>query len=150
MSASTQALLTAIRTRLLTFVPISGATLTSRLGGRLYVVQAPATVTYPYGIVRLVNRAQTDGFGGYRETGDVEVEILSKPRSEQWVVEGALDVCDQALLEWWAAPAGLQWARHRVRDTLPVPPDPMDRDVVIGRALYGYVAWLDYLLQYVS
>lgn len=150
MSASTQALLTAVRTRLLSFVPLSGDPLGTILGGRLYVVQAPADAAYPYGLVRLINRVQTEGYGGYRETGDVEVLVLARPRSEQWAVEAALDACDMALLDWWDVATGAQWARHRMRDTLPAAPEPMDREVVQARWVCGYTCWLDYLTQSLS
>jgi hypothetical protein len=150
MSDSTQALTTAARTRLLSFAPLSGATLDTRLGGRLYIVQAPADAVYPYGVLRLMNRMQSEGYQNVRETGDLELLLLHRGRAHQWEVEEALDVADQAMLGWWDTATGARWARHRVRDMLPAAPDPMDRELVVGRWVMGFTHWPHYLTQYLD
>jgi len=153
MTASTHDLIVLLRTRLLTFTPAQGATLSSRLGGRLYYEQAPATgsvaPTYPYATYRLTNRIESDGYSGMRETGDVEVLFYGRPRGTQlWTVEGCADVVDEALLDWNAVSEGIAFSRFRTRDTLPIPPDPMDRDLVIVRCLYPVVLWPTYRTHY--
>lgn len=152
MSASTEALVGLIRTRLLTFVPTTTSTLTTLLGGRLYYDQAPAagsTTLYPYATYRLINRLETDGYAGMRESGDVELLLFGKPRgTQQWTVERCADVADEALLAWRDVSAGLAFSRFRVRDSLPIPPDPMDRDLVMVRCLYPVVLWPTYRTAY--
>lgn len=148
MSASTEALLTAARTRLLTFSPTTGTALSTALTGGLWVAQAPADVTYPYGLLRLMNRIQTEGYGGFRETGDLELVLLHKGREHEYDVEAMLDVADQAMLNWWDVTTGATWAGHRLRDMLPPAPAPMDRNVVQARWVCPYRCWLEYLTQY--
>jgi hypothetical protein len=149
MSASTTALLTTIRTRLLDFVPADGgATLGTRLGNRLYETQAPADTLSPYGVYRLMNRIETDGFAGMRETGDVEVMLFTRPRSEAATLDAAADVADQALLSWAQVTDGITFARFRTRDMLPPAPDPWDRELVVVRLVFPVVVWPTYRTQY--
>lgn len=153
MTDSTYDLLALIRTRLLDFTPTSGDDLGTRLGQRLYYEQAPAAGSvapkYPYGIYRLTNRLETDGFAGMRETGDLEVQLYGRPRGTALaVVEGCADVIDQALLDWNGITDGIVFSRFRLRDTLPVPPDPMDREVVTVRLLFPVVLWPTYRTDY--
>lgn len=152
MSASTEALVGVIRTRLLTFVPSTTTPLTTLLGGRLYYDQAPAAGSvspkYPYATYRLTNRIETDGFGGMRETGDVEVLFFGRPRGHPttglWAVERCADVADEALLSWHHTASGLAFSRHRLRDTLPLPLEGMDRDLVTIRAVFPVAFWPTY------
>lgn len=150
MSTSTRALLTALRDQLLGFTPQTGTGLGDFLGDRLYIIQAPDDAVYPYGLLRLINRIETPGFGGYRETGDVELMLLHRGRGYQWDMEDALDGVDQAMLNWWAVTDGGQWTGPRVRDMLPAAPEPMDRELVQGRWVCGYRSWLTYLTQYLD
>lgn len=153
MSASTEAIVTLIQQRLLTFVPTTTTTFSTLIGGRLYYDQAPATGSvspqFPYATYRLTNRVETDGFAGMRETGDVELLLYGKPRgTQQWTVERLADVADEAFLDWQDITAGIAFSRFRGRDTLPVPPDPMDRTVVTVRCLYPVVLWPTYRTAY--
>jgi hypothetical protein len=153
MTDSTRDIVTAIRTRLLDFSPTGGgADLGTLLGDRLYYGQAPAAGSvaplFPYGVYRLTNRLETDGFAGMRETGDVEVLLFGRPRSTQWDVEACADLADQALLAWHHTTTGLHFSRFRTRDTLPPAPDPMDREVVLIRLLFPVVLWPTYRTQY--
>lgn len=153
MSATTHAIVAAIRTRLLDTNPTSGDDLSTRLGGRLYYEQAPATGSvspiFPYAVYRLTNRIETDGFAGMRETADVELLIFGRPRGvQQWVVEGCADVADEALLAWQSVTDGIAFSCFRTRDTLPPAPDPMDRDVVMVRLLFPVVLWPTYRTAY--
>lgn len=151
MSASTEAIVGLIKTRLLTFVPTTTSTLTTLLGGRLWYDQSPAAgsqTLYPYATYRLTNRVETDGFAGMRETGDVEVLLFHKPRSKQWELERCADVADEAFLDWNDVSAGIAFSRFRTRDTLPVPLESMDRDLVTIRLLFPVVLWPTYRTAY--
>jgi len=149
MSASTTALLVTIRTRLLSFVPMGGgSTLATLLGSRLYESQAPETATFPYGVFRLTNRLETDGFAGMRESADLEVMFFDRPRSRAEALDLIADVADQALLSWAQATDGITFARFRLRDTLPPAPEPMDRELVVIRQVFPVVLWPTYRTQY--
>ena len=149
-TTSTQAMVADLRTHLLTFQPMSGTTLQARLNGRLYVVQAPDSVTYPYAVMRLVDRRATDGYGGYRQTFEVELQIFDRPRSQQWRAEGIADVAEQAFLGWDLASSGLLFSRHVRRVTMPPAPEPMDRELVQITVFVPVVAWPVMLTQYVT
>ena len=152
MTASTQAIVTLIQQRLLTFVPTTTSTLTTLLGGRLYYDQAPAAGSvsplYPYATYRLTNRIETDGFAGMRETGDVEVLFFHKPREKQWELERCADVADEAFLDWNYVAGGIAFSRFRTRDSLPVPLDGMDRSLITIRCLYPVALWPTYRTAY--
>ena len=150
MSASTEAIIVLIRARLLTFAPMGGgSTLATLLGSRLYHEQAPADATYPYAVFRLLNRVESDGFSGMRESGDVEILFLDKPRVNEFAAHAAADVADQAMLDWNDVTAGIAFSRFRARDTLPpANMSPMDRDLIIVRCLYPVVLWPTYRTQY--
>jgi len=152
MSASTEAIVGLIRARLLTYVPSTTTTITTLLGSRLYYDQAPAagsvTPKYPYATYRLMNRLESDGYAGMRETGDIEVLFFGRPRGHPstglWAIERCADVADEALLDWNAVSSGIAFSRFRVRDTLPLPLDGMDRDLVTLRCVYPVVLWPTY------
>ncbi len=149
-TASTQSMMTDLRNRLLTFAPMSGSTLQTSLGGRLYVVQAPDDVTYPYAVMRLVDRRQTDGYGGFRESFEIELMVFDRPRSQQWRAEGIADVATQAFLGWDLASSGLMFSRHVRRVVMPPAPSPMDRELVQIVLFVPVVAWPVMLSQYVT
>ena len=148
---STQQLVETVMTRLLDYTPPSGTTLRARLGGgasaRLYTVAAPADPVYPYAVLRIASRPQTDGYGGLRSVAGFEVQVFDRPRSQQWRAEGIGDLIEQAMLGWCATGTGLVFARHVRRMTLPPAPTPMDRDLVVVTLTLPVVVWPDYLLQ---
>jgi hypothetical protein len=139
-----------LRSRLLTFQPASGSTLQTTLGGRLYTVQAPDDPTYPYAVLRLVDRRQTDGYQQLRETFEIELTICDRPRSQQWRAEGIADVATQAFFDWDLATSGVMFSRHVRRVTLPPAPSPMDRELVQVMVFVPVVAWPVMLTQYVT
>lgn len=149
-TTSTQGMMQDLRSRLLTFQPASGDTLNTSLGGRLYTVQAPDNAEYPYAVIRLVDRRQTDGYGGLRETFDVELSIVDRPRTQQWRAEGIADVAEQAFRDWDLATSGILFSRHVRRLTLPPAPSPMDRELVQIVLFVPIVAWPVMLTQYVT
>jgi hypothetical protein len=147
-TTSTQAMTTDLRNRLLNFAPETGATLNSRLGGRLYVSQAPDEVDYPYAVIRLVDRRQTDGYAGMRESFEIELAIFDRPRGKQWQAEAIADVAQQAFLKWEVYSSGLMFSRHTRRVTMPVAPSPMDRELVHLVLFVPVVAWPVMFTQY--
>ena len=149
-TSTTQGMIGDLRSRLLNFTPRSGATLQASLGGRLYTVQAPDDVTYPYAVLRLVSRAQTEGYGGLRESFEVELQIFDRPRGQQWRAEGIADVATQAFLRWDIGTSGLMFSRHVRRVVMPPAPSPMDRELVQITLFVPVVAWPVMLTQYVT
>ena len=147
-TTSTQAMTVDLRNRLLNFAPASGDTLNTRLGGRLYVSQAPDNAEYPYAVMRLITRQQTDGYTGFRETSEIELAIFDRPRGQQWRAEGIADVAAQAFLMWDLRTSGLMFARHCRRLTLPPAPSPMDRELVQVMVYVPIVAWPVMFTQY--
>lgn len=148
---STQQLVETVMTRLLDFVPSSGTTLRTRLGGgasaRLYTVQAPNDPVYPYAVLRIATRPQTLGYAGYRSEAGIEVQVFDRPRSQQWVAEGIADLIEQATLGWCdPTGTGLVFARHLRRMTLPPAPSPMDREVVVVTLSLPVAVWPAYLI----
>jgi hypothetical protein len=148
-TTSTQGMMQDLRSRLLTFQPRSGDTLDTSLGGRLYTTQAPDNVTYPYAVVRLMDRQQTVGDQGFRTRGEIEVQIFDRPRSQQWRAEAIADVVQQAFLHWDLKTSGLMFAQHSRRvGPLPPAPAPMDRELVHIAVYVPIVAWPVMFTQY--
>jgi hypothetical protein len=147
-TTSTQGMIQDLRARLLNFVPRSGDTLNTSLGGRLYTTQAPDNVTYPYAVVRLMDRQQTVGDQGFRTRGEIEVSIFDRPRSQQWRAEAIADVVQQAFLHWDLKTSGLMFAQHSRRVTMPPAPTPMDRELVQIAVYVPIVAWPVMFTQY--
>ena len=146
---------TQIRNQLLTFAPRGGgATLNTQLGGvatndgRLYKSQAPDTVLYPFGVMRLINRHTGGEYNGERESFDVEIMLFGRPRSQGKTIEDMADVFDQAMLRYRDGSSGILFSRSRQRDTVPQPMDSADREVVQIRLAYSGKAWPLFLTKY--
>ena len=146
---------TQIRNQLLTFVPKGGgSTLNTALGGvgtndgRLYKSQAPDTVAYPFGVMRMINRLTGGEYNGEREAFDLEIMLFGRPRSQGKTIEDAADLFDQAMLRYRDGSSGAIFSRSRQRDTMPAPVDPADREVVQIRLAYSCKAWPLYLTKY--
>src|SRR5690348_4079908 len=106
-TTSTAALEQASRTRLLTFTPLGGfVPLSTTLGTRLYIDQAPESPTYPYGVQRL--RVLTGGLDGQlRVQGMLELTIYNQKAATRQATKDAVDVAAQALRDWADGSAGL-------------------------------------------
>lgn len=151
-TTSTNALSSQIRTRVLTFVPLAGATLGTRLSGRLYKDWPPETAVFPYGVMRIINRVS----GGvnqqpqYRETPSAEFMLYDNTRAAARVdaLEDMGDLLDAALIGYSDSTSGLVFSVGRLRDTLPPPVDPADRHANSIRILYDFTAYPVYLSQY--
>lgn len=155
-TTSTPVLEDTLRTRLLTHTRLSGSTLAEILGtapssgsdGKLYKVQAPDNATYPYGVMRLMNR-RTSGDIAEREVAELEVMLFGRPRSQQATMEGAADACDEALLPRYVdASSGVVACTGRTRNTMPVFAEPADREVVQIRLVYTLIVYPQNIAQY--
>lgn len=145
---STQGIYQLIRARLLGFVPRQGTTLNTRLAGRLYTVQAPDTVEYPYAVMRWIDPAATPEYDGIRKAGTLEIQVYTRPRSELWTAEGIADLIEQALNGWADGTSGITFARHVRRVTMPPAPSPMDRELCQITVMVPIVSWPLMLSQY--
>ena len=151
-TSTTQGIIGDLRSQLLTFAPRTGEPLEDVLTA-LYTVQAPDKLPenpYPYGVIRLVGRQATDGYGGLRETFEVELSLFDRPRSQQWRLEGAADTAQGAFTRWSLGTSGLLFSRHIRRVTLPPAPSPMDRELVQIVLFVPVAAWPVMLTQYVT
>ena len=144
---TTKQIVALLLARFKNYVPPTGSKLSVALT-EIYVTQAPDNAVFPYGVMSLT-RQQTAGFSGFRETWQVELQLYGSPRSEQWVVEGAADVADQAMLTWEDRTDGVVFGGYRSRWTLPVFPDAADRELVRVRCLYEVGVWPDLFTQHV-
>lgn len=149
MTDTSKLVITAIRTRLWTHVPLGGeGALSTRLTG-LHTVQAPDNATYRYAVLTCM-RGDSAGYSGFREDWHVEVQFYGRPRSAHWLVEADADVADQAMRTWEDRSNGIQLAGYRSRWTLPPEPTPGDRELVRVRCLYEVAVWPELFTQYVT
>jgi len=163
---STSDLEDTLRTRLLTFAPMTGADLATTLGatqqaggadGALFWDAAPDRMTVAgsttqavsrWGILRLMNRrSRTDGQEG--EQAEFEVTLFGRPRSQKATLEACADLCDQAMLRFKSSfGGGLVGVWGRMRSTMPPFTGPADAEVVQIRVVYTLVILPAYLTQY--
>ena len=138
-----------VRSRILGYQPPTGATLQTRLSGRLYYVQAPDNAPWPHGIGTL--RLPSSGaYNSERLDGELELMLYDRPRSKAEALEDMADVADQAMLRYADGSSGLVFSRERRRDTLPAFLPPADREVVAIRLVFQLVVWPLYLTQHAS
>lgn len=145
-----------LRTRILTFVPPGSlGTLQTRLGGRLYLTQAPDDAGWPHAIGRLT-LPSSGAYAGIRLEGELEIQLYDRPRLGEVTggitrgerLEDSADVLDMALLAYAAAGDGLTFSSERRRDTLPAYLPPADREVCAIRSVFHLVVWPRYLTQF--
>lgn len=145
-TTSTNAILDQIRTRLLTFQPpAAAATLTTRLGGRLWIDWAPDTAAFPYGIMRVVDNTRATDYDANRDVIQLEVMIHGNKRTQSDDVEDAADVCDMAMNDYSDSTSGMVFCRNRSRSTAPATEDPAYRENAIVRLVYELVVYPLYL-----
>lgn len=153
MSARTTNLTGALRTRLLTFDPAGPDTgLQVLLSGGLHTVAPPDSATYPYGILRLMNRrtGRLDD-AALEEEGEVELTVVGRHRNQLVTVERCVDIAEEALLRWSTGGVGSLMIRRVVgRMTLPPFPQPANAEIVQSRIIWRYTWWPDYRTQYAT
>lgn len=150
-TTSTAAIYTQLRNRVLGFIPVNGNPVSGSLGSRLYVMQSPdvsQTTTFPYAVMRLSNNKTNVGGATDRQEMDLEIQLYSKPRSQQAVLENIADTIDASLLRYTDASSGLMFSRNRTRDSIKPLGEPVDREIVTIYLSYHLIVWPVYLTQY--
>lgn len=140
----------AIRTRLLTFTPADGSpTLTTALGGRLYIDEAPDSVAAPYAVLHVHILDSADpGDSGFRRQGTFVLDLYGRNSAQRQALKLASDVAQEALWKWLddstgvlvITDSGVQWR----------PPDPnaADRELIIAYVGAEFYWYPDSLAQY--
>lgn len=137
-----------MRDRIMNFTPQGGGgTIGSLLPGGFQYIQAADGLKTAHAVGRLGFRRENNGL---RLEGTLEVQIYARPRSKQEDVEHIADLMQEALLQWADARSGVVFSGGDVRDSLPIFPDPADREVAGVRIVFDVVCWPYYLGKYVE
>jgi hypothetical protein len=162
---TTSALEATLRTRLLTFVPLSGAgPVLDAIGtsegpgltGNLFWVRVPDNIdkrlaqsTDPirYGVLRLKNR-RSDMENPERERMELEVMLYGRPNGQRVAMEAIADTMDAAMLRYKDADGGILWVEARGRQSLPPFREPANSDIVQIMLEYTLVVWRADLIEY--
>lgn len=145
-----------IRTRLLTFTPLSGTTLATLIGsttggagssGKLYLSQAPDDVTGFYGVMRLIDMPQQGLDGGFMVRGLLELILYGRPRSQQSAVERMADIVTEAWNHYrYTEATGRCLVARDVTNRATIPYEaPADRELVAVRLLLPFMATPSFL-----
>jgi hypothetical protein len=144
-TASTTAILDAVRLALLDFENVNGVTLRDTLGESLYRNRAPGNLTFPYGTLRM-NTRRTSGYSGRRLSGTLEVLLYGRPSSQIDEISDCADLCEQAMLDYVnASPGGLLFTADVQRDELPPAGSPVDSETITIRLVFALAIWPAYL-----
>jgi hypothetical protein len=115
------------RWRLLTFRPASGASsLAEALSGGLNDV----TDAFPRGAFRIYNVRRRRGADAPFFTGELELKLFHRPRTQEIALEELADVANEALAGWYDLAAGVFEVLPRDRDTEPRFSERADPEVV--------------------
>lgn len=126
----TDAVEDAIRLRLLTYRSVTGSpTLAERLAGGLHIGSPPDNSDYPYAVLRVLNVRRGDVDGPFF-SGEVEVRLFFRPRSEGRALRRANDVAIEALVGFVDLVAGVHDLDVRDADVLPPFPQSADPEVI--------------------
>lgn len=143
--------LQAIRTRLLTYQPpASASTLAVLLGstsvgagsdGKLFLNQAPDSISGFWAILRLIDAPQTGLDGGFMIRATCELQFFAQGRKNQAAVERMADTALQAWTGWLDTDAaGNCIAARDITNRFAVPyEDPADRELVQIRMLLPFM-----------
>jgi hypothetical protein len=160
-TTSSDAVLAAIRTRLLTYAPVSGSTLAALLGtlagsgagGKLYLGKAPDTVTHPYGVMRLIDQPNTGLDGGFMVKGLVELMFFDRPRAShpstpRTLVNAMADRAEEAWRKWSTYSGDGAIMARAVESRFEVPyEEPADVELAAVRLLLPFTASPQYLTR---
>lgn len=149
-TTSTAATIQQVQARLLNFVPISGTTLSVKLGGRLWIGVPPENAAFPYGVMRLINQRSSGAYNSDREDADLELMIYGNALSQAQALEDAADTADQALLRYRDSASGLIFGRERIRDSASQSGDPAVAEFLAVRCLYSLNIWPVFFTQYAA
>lgn len=150
---TTKQMIAVMRARLLSLVPLAGgATLNTRLGGRLYKDRPADNAPFPYAILTVLPRSSDGQYHGERESFEIELQIWHSPRSDvEWDAEELADIADQAMLRWrYTDGLGALACVGRIRQSVPPAPAdaPTNRENFQIIIRYEMRAWPQLLSQY--
>lgn len=139
-TTSQLATLQAVRTRLLTWNSNAIKTALGTLSGagsdgKLYIDQAPDSVTYPYGVLRMADWREQGDDGGFARRCEVELHLVTRPRTNASALKTIADHCERALRAWVDVSAGAIVARRGLTRGTVLYEEPADREVVLERLL---------------
>jgi hypothetical protein len=138
----------AVADRLLTYQPIGQQRLSVLLSGRLFAVEPPEKVAYPFAVMRLFGRRTGGGDdGALRENGSMEIMFVSRPRSQSALVDLCADISEEALLRWHDPVAQIMMRQLVSRETIPPFQSAENREIVRVRAVWTYTWWPQYRTQ---
>jgi hypothetical protein len=163
-TASWTGILQLARTRLLTFVSISGgSSLATRLGatasgsgsdGKLFLDQAPDSVTSSgfWGILRTIDEPPDGADGGLMLKGAFELQLFARGRTNAAAMRGMADLCVEAWHGWVHTEVGGHISSMGVTNRFMVPyeSDPADRELVQVRMLLAFRCTPMFLLKYTN
>lgn len=151
MSDRTTNLYGALRARILDFVPTGGdGPLRSSLRGGIHTQSAPDNCPFPYATVRLQNRrnGRLDDTS-IEEEGEIEFLMFGRDRQQLLTIERAMDIAEEALLNWQTDTVGWLAVRELInRTTMPPYRSPADAEIVQIRTVWRYTWWPTYRSQY--
>jgi hypothetical protein len=151
-----------IRNRLLTFAPTGGGTtLAVRLGstasgsgsdGKLFLNQAPDSLTGLWAVLRVVDAPITGFDGGFLLRATAELIVYGRPRSAMASVEACVDVAVEAWHGWAYGEAGGHISATDPTNRFPIPyqSDPADRELCAVRVLLPFRCTPIFLTRYAA
>lgn len=101
--------------------------------GKLYIDQAPDAVSFPYGVLRILDRSQLGDDGGYAFRLEVELHLYHRPRVQLSALRGIADLCERALRGYRDLTAGVIVSRNGLTRATILYEEPADRDLVCER-----------------
>lgn len=156
MSAETvseAALLAALRLSLLNTV-VGGHAVSDTIGTRLYQYRPPEDVAYPYGILNVSGWVLDPRSRNERVTCKLELILVCRPADATQIaaLRGCADQAQAAMMYYRAADSthaagGIIFMSQGTRDTLPQPPEPVDRQTFTIRLTWDLVVWPRFLTQ---
>lgn len=135
-TTSQSAVAETIHARLLAYT-FGGASIATLAGSRLYIDWPPDNAAFPCAVIRIANWQSDRQLGNVMANFDLECMVYGRGRTaaNARTVKQIADLIEQAMLTWLeSSPTlGLSFGNDVSRETLPVPPDPFDRDVMAER-----------------
>lgn len=133
MSTTSQsAIIETIAARLLAY-SFGGTAIATLAGSRVYIDWPPDSAAFPCVVARIASWQS----GNVMADFELECMVYGRGRTaaNARAVKQIADLIEQAMLTWLeSSPTlGLSYGKTVDRETLPVPPDPFDRDVMAER-----------------
>jgi hypothetical protein len=118
--------------------------------GGLHNLRAPDNAEFPHGTLRLFNRRNADlDDASLEEEGHLEVQLFGRDNKQIVLVERAMDIVEEALLNYHTDQVGVFTLRSLLnRSTMPPFPAPANAEIVHVRAVFRYTWWPTYRTQY--